>query len=61
MRGELDRQVKALGIDPAGTLLIHSSMKSIGPVEGGADAVLDAFSAHMRDGLLILPTRHLSS
>jgi aminoglycoside 3-N-acetyltransferase len=56
MRGELDRQVKALGIDPAGTLLIHSSMKSIGPVEGGADAVLDAFSAHMRDGLLILPT-----
>ncbi len=50
--GDLHR----LSVDPAGTLLVHSSMKAIGPVDGGADTVLDALSEHMRDGLLVLPT-----
>ena len=45
-----------MGIDPKGTLLVHSSMKAIGDVEGGADTVLDALCAYMRDGLLVLPT-----
>ena len=45
-----------MGIDPKGTLLVHSSMKAIGPVEGGADTVLDAMIEYMKDGLLILPT-----
>ena len=53
---DLARQIRALNIDAAGTLLIHSSLKSLGPVEGGADAVLDAFGEHMREGLLVLPT-----
>ena len=44
-----------MGIDPGGTLLCHLSMKAIGPVEGGADAVLDALSAYMKDGLLVIP------
>ena len=30
------------GIDPHGMLLCHFSMKKIGPVENGADTVLDA-------------------
>ena len=44
-------------IDPKGTVLVHSSMKAIGEVEGGADTVLDAFSEYMRDGLLALLRR----
>ena len=48
--------LKALPIDTSGTLLVHSSMKAIGEVEGGADAVLDALSELMRGGLLVLPT-----
>jgi aminoglycoside 3-N-acetyltransferase len=52
----LMKQLEQLGIDGSGTLLIHSSMKSIGPVEGGADTVLDAFTSHMQEGLLVLPT-----
>ena len=48
--------IKELGIEPTDTLLIHSSMKAIGEVEGGADTVLDAFMEYLRDGLLILPT-----
>ncbi|MGF1718456.1 AAC(3) family N-acetyltransferase [Vibrio kyushuensis] len=45
-----------LGIDPNGVLLVHSSMKAIGSVEGGADTVLDALSELMSNGLLLLPT-----
>ncbi|SDD83315.1 aminoglycoside 3-N-acetyltransferase [Paenibacillus sp. UNCCL117] len=49
-------QLEQLGIDGKGTLLVHSSMKSMGPVEGGADTVLDAFAEYMKEGLLVLPT-----
>ena len=45
-----------LCIDPKGTVLVHSSMKAVGEVEGGADTVLDAFSEYMKDGLLVFPT-----
>lgn len=44
-----------MGILPTDTLLIHSSMKAIGEVEGGADTVLDAFSEYLSEGLLVLP------
>ncbi|WP_150272726.1 AAC(3) family N-acetyltransferase [Paenibacillus tepidiphilus] len=49
-------QLQQLGINREGTLLVHSSMKSLGQVEGGADTVLDALSEYMKDGLLVLPT-----
>lgn len=45
-----------LGIDKNSTLLVHSSMKSIGEVHMGADTVLDALMEHMKDGLLVFPT-----
>ncbi|MEH7237777.1 AAC(3) family N-acetyltransferase [Bacillus sp. JJ1562] len=48
--------LKQLGIDENGTLLVHSSMKSIGLVEDGADTVLDALSEYMKNGLLVFPT-----
>lgn len=48
--------IAAIGIKPDDTLLVHSSMKSIGEVEGGADTVLDAFIEYMKPGLLIFPT-----
>lgn len=49
-------QLESAGINRHGTVLMHSSMKSIGEVEGGADTVLDALSEYMKDGLLVLPT-----
>lgn len=45
-----------IGIKPNETLLVHSSMKSIGNVVGGADTVLDAFIEYMKPGLLVFPT-----
>lgn len=53
---DLLRDLQNLNIDPHGTLLIHSSMKKIGEVAGGADTVLDVFSTYMQEGLLVFPT-----
>ncbi len=44
------------GIPRDATVLIHSSMKSVGDVAGGADTVLDALSEYFAPGLLVLPT-----
>ncbi len=45
-----------LGIRPDERLLVHSSMKAIGEVEGGADTVIDVFIHHLAAGLLLVPT-----
>lgn len=52
--------IRKTGIDPLGTLLIHSSMKAIGLVEGGGETVLDAICGYMADGLLLFPTHSWS-
>lgn len=53
---DLTKQIEEMGIRPTDILLIHSSMKSIGDVEGRADTVLDAFMEYLDEGLLIFPT-----
>lgn len=55
-KDSLINDLKNLNVNPTGTVLIHSSYKSIGNVEGGPDTVLDSLSAYMKDGLLVLPT-----
>lgn len=53
----LRKDLENLGIPQDGTLLIHSSMKSIGEVEGRADTVLDVFMDYFKEeGLLVFPT-----
>jgi len=47
---------KNCGINPNGTLLVHSSVKSVGECENRGDTILDAFIEYMKDGLLIFPT-----
>jgi aminoglycoside 3-N-acetyltransferase len=46
----------ALGVRPGGVLLVHASLRSLGPVEGGAETVvqslLEAISPH---GTLLMP------
>lgn len=55
-KDELLLHLREMRIDPTGTLLVHSSMKAIGEVVGGADTVLDALCDYMKDGLLVFPT-----
>lgn len=45
------------GLKQSDTIIVHSSMKSIGDVEGRADTVLDVFMEYFgRDGLFAMPT-----
>lgn len=55
-KNDLKEQLAAMGLNGGETILIHSSMKSVGQVDGGADTVLDAWSEFFADGLLLLPT-----
>lgn len=53
---DLMRQLEEAGLQHTDTVLIHSSMKAIGDVEGRADTVLDAWMEYFAQGLLLLPT-----
>ncbi len=53
---QLKKDLRKMGIKPTDALMVHSSMKSIGPVEGGADTVVDAFMEYLAEGLLMMPT-----
>lgn len=53
---DLKQQLREAGLQNTDTVLIHSSMKAIGGVDGGADTVLDAWMEYFDQGLLLLPT-----
>jgi aminoglycoside 3-N-acetyltransferase len=53
---QLTEDLRAMGIQPNDTVLIHISMKSVGEVEGGADGLIDAFCEYLTDGLFLVPT-----
>ena len=46
---QLKTQLENMGLTGEETILIHSSMKSIGEVEGGADTVLDAWIEYLEE------------
>ena len=47
--------LKEMGITKSDTVLVHSSMRSLGGVEGGCDGLIDAFKEYLSDGLFIVP------
>ncbi|MBE6553620.1 MAG: AAC(3) family N-acetyltransferase [Ruminococcaceae bacterium] len=53
---DLKAQLAQMGITPTDRVLIHTSYKSVGEIEGGPDAFLDAFCEYLSEGLLIVPT-----
>lgn len=51
------KSLKELGIENGDTVLFHSSLKSFGKVENGADDVIDAFLAAVgTNGTVVVPT-----
>ncbi len=58
---QLKEHLAAMGLTGTETILIHSSMRAIGEVEGGADTVLDALMEYFSEGLLLLPTHTWNS
>ena len=54
---EIEHGLARLGLKPRATVVVHSSLSSLGPVSGGADAVIDALLEVLGpDGTLLMPT-----
>ena len=52
----LINQLRTLGVRPGGILLVHSSLRSLGALEDGAETVIRALLAAVgEEGLLLLP------
>lgn len=52
----LIQQLSGMGLKPTDSVMLHSSMKAIGNVDGGADTVVDAFMDYLSQGLFMTPT-----
>ncbi len=52
----LKQDLHSMGLKGTDVIMVHSSMKSIGEVEGGADTVVDAFMEYFSEGLFMTPT-----
>lgn len=55
-REEIHASLRHMGITPCDTVLMHTSMRAIGPVEGGCDGLIDAFISYLSAGLYLIPT-----
>ena len=54
---KLAHSFRALGVEAGDTLLVHSSYKSLGGVDGGPQTVIDAFLEILgEEGTLLMPT-----
>jgi len=53
---EIFEFLEKAAIKRSDTVLIHTSMKSIGEVEGGCDGIIDSFCDYLKEGLFIVPT-----
>ncbi len=52
---QIHRELAALGIRPDDTVLMHTSMRALGKVEGGCDGLIDAFCAYLTMGCTSFP------
>ena len=50
-KDQLKNQLAGMGILPTDTVLIHTSLKAVGPVENGPDGFIDAFCEYLSEGL----------
>lgn len=49
-------QLDQLGVRPGGTLLVHSSVKSLGPIKSGLEGITSALLRALDGGTLLIPT-----
>ncbi len=53
---DVSRLLTDCRIRPDDKVTLHVSLRAIGPIEGGADGLIDAFCAYLSDGLFLVPT-----
>lgn len=55
--GELISQLLALGVEPGGVLVVHTSFSRVAPVEGGPEGLIDALRVALGpEGTLVMPS-----
>ena len=56
-RNQIVEQLSRLGVGPGGILLVHTSFRAVGPVDGGPAGLIDSLSAAIgQDGTLVMPS-----
>ena len=55
-KADIHQFLKENGIKSTDTVLVHTSMRAIGEVEGGCDGLIDGFVSYLNEGLFIVPT-----
>ena len=50
---DLIKDLENMGLKSTDSIMIHSSYKAIGEVEGRAETVVDALMTYFKDGLLM--------
>ena len=56
-RRQISSAISGAGVHPGDHVLVHSSLRKLGPVDGGADAVIDALlDAVGAEGTVAMPT-----
>lgn len=48
--------LEKFGIRHDAKVTMHTSLRAVGEIEGGADGLIDAFCAYLNDGLFMVPT-----
>ncbi|MCR4266638.1 aminoglycoside 3-N-acetyltransferase [Nitratireductor sp. ZSWI3] len=48
-RHELEEELRGFGVNQGDTLMVHASLKAVGPVAGGAEAIVDALLGAVGD------------
>ncbi len=56
LKKDIIESLFSLGITNKDTILIHSSLKAIGPIEGNAEGLISVLTDYLSQGLLIFPT-----
>ena len=55
-RADIFASLEQMGIRHDDVVTIHASLRSCGPIENGADGLIDALKDYLSDGLLLIPT-----
>jgi AraC-like DNA-binding protein len=55
-RNDVFQLLESFSIRRDDVVTMHSSLREIGPIEGGADGLIDALKEYLCDGLLLIPT-----
>ena len=55
-RNDVFQLLESFSIHRDDIVTMHSSLREIGPIEGGADGLIDALKDYLCDGLLLIPT-----